>query len=587
MQDHDPIVASRQLLLACATLLAATILTERAEACGGFFCNRPQNPDDLPVAQTGENVLFAMDRTPTGTYQLEAHIQIFYTGPADKFSWVVPVDGLPTLDVGSNRVFQVLEPATRPRFTLTVEDDGECDGGARPSSFGCGGSSTAKLDSAGARPNDNSGDVEVVFKGNVGPYDALVVRADDPQKLKSWLAENQYYLSDQGNKLIDDYVREQKYFVALKLLSGRGVSEIQPIVLRFEGPGPCVPLRLTAVASIADLRVSLWVLGRSRVVPENYFEIAVNEAKIDWLRSGQNYPDLLKQAANEAGGNAFAVEYAGPTDLLRGKLVPAGGYDLSRLRTITAPPDALAELTRLGFPRDAALLAILRQYIPEPAALRDRGVEETAFYNQIAQYWLSDRMSFLPLDGARLASAIEEGVVQPLVKAQALFDGHLKLTRLATFISPEEMSLDPTFIENSSLPDVPVVRQAQGHRMCGQREHTRCDAPLKVVLPSGRPVWFEPPKAGGWCAPPSTPYDRAAVDATPSLEVGWKREALGEGRVAFDNRAAINAAVEMKNAELAAGGCSCSLGGRVTAAPMVVLAAALAVAFRRRLRRRR
>src|SRR5205814_8741176 len=97
------------------------------------------------------------------------------------------------------------------------------------------------------------------------------------------------------------------------------VSEIQPIVLRFEARGPCVPLRLTAVASLPDLRVNLWVLSTARVVPENYFEITINEAKVDWLGGGSNYQDLLKTAANEAGGNAVAVEHGGSSEPLPGR----------------------------------------------------------------------------------------------------------------------------------------------------------------------------------------------------------------------------------------------------------------------------
>ena len=73
-----------------------------ARACGGFFCNRPDNPfDPPPVVQTAENVLFAVNPSPdTGIPRLEAHIQIFYSGPAAAFSWILPVDAAPTLDVG-------------------------------------------------------------------------------------------------------------------------------------------------------------------------------------------------------------------------------------------------------------------------------------------------------------------------------------------------------------------------------------------------------------------------------------------------------------------------------------------------------
>ncbi|HXU83343.1 MAG TPA: hypothetical protein VN914_18250 [Polyangia bacterium] len=73
--------------MALAIGAAALLRGHGAEACGGFFCNQPQNPfDPPPVAQTAENVLFAMEKDAAGVTRLEAHVQIFYTGPADRFS---------------------------------------------------------------------------------------------------------------------------------------------------------------------------------------------------------------------------------------------------------------------------------------------------------------------------------------------------------------------------------------------------------------------------------------------------------------------------------------------------------------------
>ena len=52
------------------------------------------------------------------------------------------------------------------------------------------------------------------------------------------------------------------------------------------------------------------MLAAARAVPINYAEIGINQAKLDWFSGGKNYDQLLKEAANEAQGNAFAVEYA-------------------------------------------------------------------------------------------------------------------------------------------------------------------------------------------------------------------------------------------------------------------------------------
>src|SRR5687767_2644177 len=116
---------SSKSMLALAVLLAAMV-PGQAQACGGVFRNQPQNPGDLPVAQTGENVLFAMSRMGNGAFQLEAHVQIAYTGPADRFSWVVPVDTKPELDVGSDLVFSRLLGATEPQFGVEWKEEGTC-----------------------------------------------------------------------------------------------------------------------------------------------------------------------------------------------------------------------------------------------------------------------------------------------------------------------------------------------------------------------------------------------------------------------------------------------------------------------------
>src|SRR5204862_1297677 len=127
------------------------------------------------------------------------------------------------------------------------------------------------------------------------------------------LTDNAYVVSDQASGIIDGYVLENKYFVALKLLNGLGVKSIQPITLTFRGTEACVPLRLTAIAANKDMPVLVWVLGDTRVAPRAYYELQIDEARVDWQSGGFNYfgpQGLVSQAANEAGGNAFITEYA-------------------------------------------------------------------------------------------------------------------------------------------------------------------------------------------------------------------------------------------------------------------------------------
>jgi hypothetical protein len=541
-------------VLGAVALLAALVPGQEARACGGFFCNQPDSPfGPPPVAQTAENVLFAMDRGPNGQLHLEAHVQIFYTGPADKFSWVVPVDSMPTLDVGSNRIFAAIDGPTQPRFGVTWKEEGTCKVPPGPSPVSGPGGNFA--DAGASRGADaaaaDGGSVQVTFRGDVGPYDATVLRSTDPtdpKGLKQWLRDNGYYLPPEGDRIIDQYVAESKFFVAIKLISGKGVNEIQPLVMRFDGPSPCVPLRLTAIAAIKDLRINLWVLADKRVVPENFFEIKVNQARIDWLGGGGNYQDLVKKAADEAGGNAFVTDYAGSPNVVSAQLSP-GNYNLQRLAMVRTPPEAMNELIAQNVPRDAALLDILRKHIPEPEVLKAMGIDERTFYNQLAFYWQSYRTAFAPFSGTAFAADFDAKLVQPLVKAQALFGRFAKLTRLSTYISPDEMNLDPLFFTNDTLPDVMAQRTANAFLMCGNQQFTRCDAPIRLELPDGQKLYFKPRSPQPYCYGFSgANVDRAALDMLPALETAWQRDRSGDGAVRANNRPAIDGEVARHNA---------------------------------------
>ncbi|MBS12305.1 MAG: hypothetical protein CME19_11965 [Gemmatimonadetes bacterium] len=99
------------------------------------------------------------------------------------------------------------------------------------------------------------------------------------------------------------------HFVALKLAPGKDLGDIEPIALTYVAKKPGIPTQLTAITTDPDLGVIAWVLAENRAIPENYLQVEVNDAKIYWLNGGQNYADLVAEAANEAGGNAFTTDY--------------------------------------------------------------------------------------------------------------------------------------------------------------------------------------------------------------------------------------------------------------------------------------
>jgi hypothetical protein len=564
-------------------VLLAAAPARVARACGGFFCDRPQPNAGPPIAQAGENVLFVL-----GNGQVEAHIQIVYKGDAAQFSWVVPVTAAPTLDVGTDTLFDRIEPPTRPSFRAQFQMDGTCKGfGSDSGGVGCGGSVANSARSApggganGTVLDDQS--VQVVFRGNVGPYDSAVIRSDDPTALKTWLTTNGYYVSDASAAIVDGYVAAHSYFVALRLQQGKDTSAIQPIVLRMASDEGCLPLKLTAIAATPDLRINVWVLGDARAVPLDYVEIGVNQAKIDWFNFGSNYDKVLGDAANEAGGDAFAVEYAKPSAAVA-QLLVVSQSQIDALAASTSPAVYLGTLRSMGFQATGQVLNVLRQDLPLPTDLAAQGTTEAQYYGNPYAYASAQSATF---DAAKLTADLDAAVFAPLMKVQPLFVSHAYLTRLATFISPEEMTKDPRFVTNAALPDVDPNHLAIAHMLCGDQDYDVCHAPVRLHLEDGTDVNFGVAAgAPDQCNPSVTPtYDRTSVDTLPASDVGFLRDSVGEGHVVVDNRAAISAGIAKHNASVDLGsGCTCSVRGRGRPALGAALALALLIARRRRRR---
>ena len=461
--------------------------------CGGFFCAA------VPMDQVAERILFAADGTT-----IEMQVQIQYAGAAEDFAWVLPVPALPELSVSNNEVFRQLQFATRPSFQLEFEGDSECGAPFRV---------LATAEDAEAR----GGEVEVASEGRVGPYETAVIRADDPAAVTDWLSANGYQIDDLGVDLLVPYVEQGFYFIALRLAPDREIGDLQPIGVSFESEQPAIPIRLTAVATQPNLGVLVWILGSDRAVPENYRHVRINEARIDWFNGGFNYPQVVSEAADEAGGHAFVTDYAGGSKVMDRLLYADGRFDLEKLRQLKDPADFIAELLAQRFARDGQMQALLRRHLPMPAAVVDEGVltvvfrgdeeayqravddgrieaiAETSFYSDIRAY--AKYTGDLVFDAPGFASALEEVVVEPLRRTQELFGEFPFLTRLFTTLSAEEMTTDPVFTYNPDLPEVPRIRRALGRFECPDfdPENPRFEEIVLVVtLADGREVRSRP-----------------------------------------------------------------------------------------------
>ena len=107
------------------------------------------------------------------------------------------------------------------------------------------------------------------------------------------------------------------------------------------------------------------------------------------------------------------------------------------------------------------------------------------FYGNIDGYSASNQAAFAPFDAAAAAAEMDTEVLIPIDGYRRLFQRAGLLTRLATFISPDEMDSDPVFIASASLPDVAPQRMAVARVVCGDGMNP-CDAPVRLSWKTAR-----------------------------------------------------------------------------------------------------
>jgi MYXO-CTERM domain-containing protein len=505
----------RHALVLGALLTVGLLAAPRAEACGGFFCSR------VPIDQAGERIVFGVrDNT------VEAHIQIQYQGEAEKFSWVVPMPALPTLEVGSPLIFGYLDGRTQARFTLDWQNSCSGDGRGGPEmADGAGPPATGS-------PAEGGG-VTVVSQSEVGPYDAAILLAEQATALRNWLVDNGYDLSPQGSQALEPYVGKGNYFVALKLQQNKQVGDLRPIVVRFEGNRPCIPIKLTAIAARPDMPIIAYVLANKRAIPVNYRHVLINPTRIDWLRFGSNYSQVATAAVDEAGGQAFLTEFAGAAaPIAQGFDAFLPEYNTLLLSQQTHPVDFARVLLQQGFGQDPAIQGMLRKYIPMPASLVQQNVPEANFYNNLSAYRSaidsdSNRPAF---NTAGFVQEIQDIIITPANKSLELLKAHPYLTRLFTTMSAEEMTIDPDFDFNSDAPDVSNVYTAKASfETCDSNFSKRR---VKLELPDGR-YWFVSMADGPFSGGPNSLRIEQWADVGPAAIIkdnsALVNKALGDG----------------------------------------------------------
>jgi len=530
-------------IAATGLLAAAALCSHPARACGGFFCSQSQ-----PVNQAAERIIFA----DNGNGTLTAVIQILYQGPSENFSWLLPIGSVPEgdeLGVASDIAFTRLQAATNPQYNLNTVIEGECRQARGDSIVPASGGTAAP----GALPGDSAAEdpgsgVNVEASGVVGAFEWTVISVDpavaDPAlPATEWLTENGYDVPPGSAELIGPYLDDDMYLLALRLTKGSDTGSIRPIRLTYAASAPMIPIKLTAVAANQDMGVMTWALSSARAVPFNYNALELNEARINWFNASSNYNDVVTLAADDAGGQGFVTEFAGPSSLLANVVWPEleeEGWQSLRGATYSGFSDIFQALYARyqdysGF-WDAVRRAVT---IPEALSFDDFRACPTCYSNQI---------EFSP---TQLFDAIEADVIEPVRSVQALIDGAPYATRLYSTLSAAEMTRDPVFVFNPDLPGVDNIHRADRVIECDSDLFVS-EAPWRIDFPQGGSIRGTPNQVGQW--------PDAVNQQPPNFRV-LTLAASGEGAVLDDNAEAIGAMLADYNAGVPTPAGSADSGG--------------------------
>jgi MYXO-CTERM domain-containing protein len=465
-----------RLALTGSVFTTASLLPAVALACGGFFCNQNQ-----PVNQAAESIIFADNGDGTTT----AVIQIQYQGPAESFSWLLPISSVPDSEtdiaVASNLALQRLQMATNPRYTLMTRIEGTCREPGNGSSGGGSANGGIGLNPGDSPQDSTGGGVTVEASGIVGAFEWTVISLDEgldepADAAVEWLGMNAYDVPSGAPALLGPYLEDGLFLLALKLTKGADAGSIRPIVLTYEGTEASIPIKLTAVAANDDMGVLTWVLGEARAVPKNYLSLELNEARINWFNANSNYNAVVIEAADDAQGQGFVTEFAGSTESLASMVwtVPdenswaafSGGLYRSFGELFDT---AWAQYSQYDGFWDATRAAVK---LPEGVAFEDFKVCPNCYAEQI---------TLTPTD---YIAALERSVIEPMRLVQNLIDAHPTLTRMYTTMSADEMTLDPVFTFNADAPEVSNQHTAEQVIECSPQLF-QWQAPWRIELANG------------------------------------------------------------------------------------------------------
>jgi hypothetical protein len=331
-----PDTAVRVGRLAALLLVAvAASEPERAEACGGAFF--PPAASET-VAVRGHQMAIAISKKQTVVWD-----RIEVDGDPSELAWVIPVHDGARLELSSESWFTAL--STQTAATLkTAGGEGGGGGGC-----GCGSASDT---AAGSSRGGAGGDVNVLERSNVGPYDAARLRAKDPGSIRAWLVDNGFKIPDDIGPVLDEYTSEGFDFIALRVRPGGATVGLQPLRLTTPGADPTLPLRMSRAGVKTKAALTVFAIGEGRYRVQGFEELAVERSRITFNEQTKksSYDEIIESQLAAGDGRRFVVEHAkNDPDGLAAQVFAAGPC------IPTANPPSIGGPTDAGTSTDAGI----------------------------------------------------------------------------------------------------------------------------------------------------------------------------------------------------------------------------------------
>lgn len=191
-------------------------------------------PPDYWIQETDQKAVIFYDQ---GVETLV--LSITFEGDADDFGWVVPVPNQPTVEKGSDELFTSLQELTGISRYYAPSDI---------------------LGLGGVEEKDQG--VTIIETKQIEYYDVTVLSSTDKDALTKWLNENGYDFPSSASYILESYIQNQWYFVAMRInaesLEWSDVSQqlrtghAIPVAISFETKNIVYPLKISSVVSQSD-----------------------------------------------------------------------------------------------------------------------------------------------------------------------------------------------------------------------------------------------------------------------------------------------------------------------------------------------